>query len=597
MVMTSNFSAPPPPQAADSFFDSLRRIGVARTDDRWIGGVAAGLAHRLGVDPLIVRGALLLVTLFGGLGLLLYGLAWALLPERSDARIHLQEAFRGRFDAALAGAIVMVIIGFSRAGFWWGGWDGLAFSVGLIALIALAAVVVLAIQQGRRAGQTGAAGEADSPAPAGGATGPSHDGAGSPPPPPESGPPPATAPDNQPSSALTVPFAAAGSRAVPAPATVDGPLSGSASEGSASEAGAMTDSTTGQPHEEPAEPLQESSSGTGDPGDPAESRHNDEAHQSDSTESDPTDTMSTTHDDATAQSQHPGGPGGTTESIPPTPPIPPAGPPQPPTPQPAPTPPPPPKPRIPGPGATLVRVTLGLVLLVIALLLAADYTGLSSAWIDPWAGAISGSGWSVELLALGSAVTLFGLGAVLAGLMGRRSGSLGVLGTLVALVAVPMALVHSADVVHRFDWNDSTAYSDETWRPGTASEAADGFDELAGGALRVDLRDLEGVTVADPVEVEMGAGQIIVQVPEGMPISIETSVTGEISTRNLDGWTAQVEGRSAQTVDGELDYGWRFGGNREITLNSPESESPEGVEPLRLEVDLGFGEIVIEERS
>ncbi|QOR71695.1 PspC domain-containing protein [Ruania alkalisoli] len=581
--MTSNFSAPQPPQAADSFFDSLRRIGISRTDDRWIGGVAAGLAHRLGVDPLIVRGALLLVTLFGGLGLLLYGLAWALLPERSDGRIHLQEAFRGRFDAALAGAIVMVIIGFSRAGFWWSGWDGLVFSVGLIALIALAAVVVLAIQQGRRAGPS---------EPSGGPATPFHDSAGSPPPPPERGPSPATAPGNQPSSALTVPFAAAGSQAVPAPATVDGQLSGSASEGGASEGGAESDSTAG----EPAKPLHETS-GTDDQDDPAESSHSDDTHQSDSTESDPNDTMSTTHDDATAQSQHPGGPGGTTESIPPTPPIPPAGPPQPPTPQPAPTPPPPPKPRVPGPGATLVRVTLGLILLVIALLLAADYTGLSSAWIDPWAGAISGSGWSVELLALGSAVTLFGLGAVLAGLMGRRSGSLGVLGTLAALVAVPMALAHSADVVHRFDWNDSTAYSDETWRPGTASEAADGFDELAGGALRVDLRDLEGITVTDPVEVEMGAGQIIVQVPEGMPISIETSVTGEISTRNLDGWTAQVEGRSSQTVDGELDYGWRFGGNREITLNSPESESPEGVEPLRLEVDLGFGEIVIEERS
>src|SRR5699024_2025569 len=84
-------SAPPPPPPS-GFFASVRRLGIWRSQDRWAGGVAAGIARRYGVDPLLVRGILVVVTMFGGLGLVLYGLGWALLPEASDGRIHLEQA-------------------------------------------------------------------------------------------------------------------------------------------------------------------------------------------------------------------------------------------------------------------------------------------------------------------------------------------------------------------------------------------------------------------------------------------------------------------------------------------------------------------------
>jgi len=100
-----------PPSASDSFFNSVRRLNLVRTDDRWVGGVAAGLAHRLGWDPLIVRGLFFISFFFGGLGLIAYGVAWALLPEDSDGRIHLQEALRGRFDPALIGAGLITLAG------------------------------------------------------------------------------------------------------------------------------------------------------------------------------------------------------------------------------------------------------------------------------------------------------------------------------------------------------------------------------------------------------------------------------------------------------------------------------------------------------
>lgn len=48
--------------------------------DRWIGGVAAGLAHYFEIDPLIVR-VIFLVAFFGfGTGFLVYLVLWLLMP-------------------------------------------------------------------------------------------------------------------------------------------------------------------------------------------------------------------------------------------------------------------------------------------------------------------------------------------------------------------------------------------------------------------------------------------------------------------------------------------------------------------------------------
>ena len=105
----------PGPQGGSThrFFDSLRGSGLMRTNERWIAGVAGGVAHRFDLDPTLVRCVWVVLSLFAGVGLVLYGLAWALLPEESDGRIHLEEALSGRFNAGLAGAIGMTIVGMS----------------------------------------------------------------------------------------------------------------------------------------------------------------------------------------------------------------------------------------------------------------------------------------------------------------------------------------------------------------------------------------------------------------------------------------------------------------------------------------------------
>jgi phage shock protein PspC (stress-responsive transcriptional regulator) len=104
------------------FFPWIRSHGIYRGRDRWIGGVASGIAHRMGIDPLIVRGIFIVLTLFAGIGVLLYGLAWALLPE-PDGRIHVQEAGAGRWSSGMTGALITTVLGLSGlgGGFW--GWS------------------------------------------------------------------------------------------------------------------------------------------------------------------------------------------------------------------------------------------------------------------------------------------------------------------------------------------------------------------------------------------------------------------------------------------------------------------------------------------
>lgn len=170
----------------DGFFDSVRRVGLVRTQDRWIGGVAGGLARRFGIDPLLVRGVLGITVLLGGAGLVVYGLAWALLPEEVDGRIHLQETVQGRFDAAILGALAFVIVGANRGAGWNGWWDdnGFGWVNGLLWLAAIAAIVAIVVSaanqrsRGRAAAGAATTWSAAAPPPPGGSRTVPHPGYG-----------------------------------------------------------------------------------------------------------------------------------------------------------------------------------------------------------------------------------------------------------------------------------------------------------------------------------------------------------------------------------------------------------------------------------
>ena len=65
-------SLPPPPERP-----RLRR----RVDDKMVAGVAAGLARHFDVDVSLVRLGFVALALFGGSGLLLYLIAWLVVPS------------------------------------------------------------------------------------------------------------------------------------------------------------------------------------------------------------------------------------------------------------------------------------------------------------------------------------------------------------------------------------------------------------------------------------------------------------------------------------------------------------------------------------
>ncbi|GAB2695982.1 PspC domain-containing protein [Thalassiella azotivora] len=131
---------------AEQFFDSVRRSPVQRSDDRWAGGVCAGLAERIGVDAVVVRVAVIVLSVLGGVPAVLYGVAWLLLPDR-HGRIEAEAVSRGDVSAGavVAGVLVLCAGWLPRPWqLWWPGadpgWDG-----GPLAALVLVAVVVSAI--------------------------------------------------------------------------------------------------------------------------------------------------------------------------------------------------------------------------------------------------------------------------------------------------------------------------------------------------------------------------------------------------------------------------------------------------------------------
>lgn len=95
------------------FFTWIRNLRIHRGQDRWIGGVATGISARTGLDVILIRGIFVVLGIFGGIGLLAYGLAWALLPE-PDGRIHAESAARGSWTSGMTGALVTSLLGLWR---------------------------------------------------------------------------------------------------------------------------------------------------------------------------------------------------------------------------------------------------------------------------------------------------------------------------------------------------------------------------------------------------------------------------------------------------------------------------------------------------
>lgn len=220
-----------------------------------------------------------------------------------------------------------------------------------------------------------------------------------------------------------------------------------------------------------------------------------------------------------------------------------------------------------GPGRTTVGLVAGLALLAFAGLLVADR-----------AGSFDGD---VGLTSLGVLTVLAGAGIAVAGLRGRRSGTLGFFAIVAIVVASPLVALQGvgSSLGGGFDAGSTTFLGDSTYRPTSTEVAADGF-AVGLGSTTVDLTAIDlprGETVEVPVHV--GAGDLTVLVPVDVPVSAQVEV-------------------GAGSIDWRVDGDWssESGVGRSTSF---ESQAVQDGETARIHVTIaaGAGKITIEETS
>ncbi|WAA65440.1 PspC domain-containing protein [Microbacterium oxydans] len=144
------------PRGADRFLLWVAGLGVARSEG-WLGGVAAGIAARLRIDPLIVRGVLVVAALFGLPVIFLYAAAWALLPD-VDGRVHVRDLLRRDYQPVQWGILAMAVIGlFPTAplagrlfGLGYDGWSALSLTSWVVGLVLVAGLLFLIVRAASR---------------------------------------------------------------------------------------------------------------------------------------------------------------------------------------------------------------------------------------------------------------------------------------------------------------------------------------------------------------------------------------------------------------------------------------------------------------
>lgn len=481
---------PPPAGSPHGFFGAVRRLGVQRTDDRWVAGVCSGVADRFGIDPLVVRGVLGVALLLGGAGAVAYGIAWALLPERRDGRIHLEETIAGRFDVAIVGAAALVVLGAGRGSDAWGGgwgpgphWVGNVLDAlggllwfGFIGALVVAAVMLVTRSQRERPRP---------PAP----TTPYGQ-------PPYGQPPYGTAPSGSAPSG-TAPFGTAPSGTAPSGQPPYGPAA------------------SGHPPYGHA-PYAPAPYGQAPAGRPSSGQAYGQAYgqapyrPADARTSAPSPSGPSAAQPASVWTHH----GSTAHARVPSTPAPPA---------PASAPRPAPKPRRHGPGAASLGVVVALALLTLAALLAASRTG---AFDGP-----------VVLTTLGVTAVLAGLGIVVAGLRGRTSGSLGFLAIAALVVALPAGAVSDSGWMR----DEGTRWGSSTVAVSSRDAAADGL-QVGAGETTFDLTAVPLTASTLTVPVSVGAGRAVVVVPQDAAVAADVRLGLGSVTWDVDGSSEQVGG-------------------------------------------------------
>ncbi len=133
----ATYRPPPPPPPGTSGFAT--RYGLVRpVHNRYIAGVCGAFARATNTDPVLWRVALPVLSVLGGFGILVYLLGWLLIPAEGDSASPVEALFRhGRSSTS---KLVTVVLGIISAA-----WIIGTFSTGIGWKIVVAAAVVGAV--------------------------------------------------------------------------------------------------------------------------------------------------------------------------------------------------------------------------------------------------------------------------------------------------------------------------------------------------------------------------------------------------------------------------------------------------------------------
>ena len=104
------------PPGSDPSGGTPRPLRRSRTD-RKVAGLAGGIGRALGIDPVLLRVALVVLTLFGGVGIVLYAVGWLIVADDGDQVSAVQSLLgRGRSSVSPALTVLLALIALGAAG-------------------------------------------------------------------------------------------------------------------------------------------------------------------------------------------------------------------------------------------------------------------------------------------------------------------------------------------------------------------------------------------------------------------------------------------------------------------------------------------------
>jgi phage shock protein PspC (stress-responsive transcriptional regulator) len=76
-----------------------------------VAGVCGGLGRYFDLDPVVFRVPLVVISVVGGLGLVIYGLAWLFFPADGEPENEARRLLSGRVEGSALGAVVVALVG------------------------------------------------------------------------------------------------------------------------------------------------------------------------------------------------------------------------------------------------------------------------------------------------------------------------------------------------------------------------------------------------------------------------------------------------------------------------------------------------------